>query len=278
MNVDDAFNRLRSSMVGLYSDREATIIAGYLIEDLLHLPKHSMQSLRSAQCDLIEDAGRRLALGEPWQYITGEADFYGLKFYVDQSVLIPRPETEELVGLAMGYIRAKHLSSILDIGTGSGIIPVAIGKKLTFLNQIYAVDISEAALALAERNAHRHSVNVSFQVCDILDENGWLQLPQIEVVISNPPYITRSEQESMHKNVLDYEPHLALFSDTSEQFYDAISRMVVEHQMPGCCVVFEINEHYAHQIVEVITKNGLQNVQVHKDMQGKDRMITAFKP
>ncbi len=278
MNQPEAKELISQAIIGIYSEREATLIARYLSEDLLgrHFPAD--QQLNEQQEALIYDAKRRLLNHEPWQYISGFADFYGLKFKVSKDVLIPRPETEELVSLALQYIKGKNCYSIMDIGTGSGIIPITIGKNAKTPLQIYATDISKNALSIAQANAKHHDVSVIFIENDILNPEHWAALPKTDMIISNPPYIGREEASDMQKNVLDHEPHLALFTNGHHlEFYDALTKMVTKTQHRGCILLTEINERYGNEVSEVFIHNGLSDVEIIQDMQGKDRIVIGVK-
>jgi release factor glutamine methyltransferase len=264
-------------MIGIYDDREASIIARYLLEDLYRLPFWSEEEMSLNQQDLLNQSIERLKNFEPWQYIGGQADFYGYKFHVDKNVLIPRPETEELVHIALKMIKEYGLKSALDIGTGSGIIPISIALK-TDIQNIFGVDISEAALEISRKNNQLHQKNVGFFKFDIKNESLWSKLPKVDFVISNPPYIDTTESVEMHKNVLDHEPHIALFvSQDIMEFYTAIAKFVANHQESSCCVLVEINEKHGPKVFDVFIEHDLVNVQIIKDLQGKDRMVMAMK-
>ena len=278
MNLLEAMQFIRQSITGMYSEREAARIARYLTEDLLGRYFPAGQQLNDRQKAMIFDAKRRLLNHEPWQYISGFADFYGLKFKVSKDVLIPRPETEELVSLALQYIKEKNCHCIMDIGTGSGIIPVTIGKTARAPLSIYATDISNTALTIAKDNAAHHGISVTFIENDILNPEHWAALPKTDMVISNPPYIGREEASDMQKNVLDYEPHLALFTNGHHlEFYDALSAMVTKTQHQGCILLTEINERYGNEVSNIFRKNGLSNVEIIQDLQGKDRILVGVK-
>lgn len=225
--------------------------------------------------------------GVPVQHIFSEAWFYGLKFKVNGSVLIPRPETEELVEWILNDLSASgkgHQSTadnvqtrILDIGTGSGCIAISLQK---FGNQIDAdaMDVSEEALIMARENAVINIATVNFIAADILKavcDPAGIRTPRYNVIVSNPPYITDDERLEMHQNVLDYEPHLALFvtNDNPLIFYKAIADYALQNLEPGGYLYFEINEYLGKQMIEMLLSKGLTDIILKKDMQGKDRMI-----
>jgi release factor glutamine methyltransferase len=228
----------------------------------------------------IEYAVIRLLENEPLQYVLGEAWFYDLPFYVDKNVLIPRPETEELVHLVLNDLTGlKPNSSMLDIGTGSGCIPVSI-KKNRPDTDVYAMDISAEALALAKQNATRNRAEVYFFQADILRPVTESPLGRFNMIVSNPPYITEEEKHEMHNNVLQYEPHLALFvTDRNPlQFYEAISGFAANHLTPGGKLYVEINAAYGKEVKICLENNGFIEVIIFKDMQGKDRIVSGMLP
>ena len=278
MNIQEARIHLEQSVRNIYTEREATLIARYLTEDLIGKDHHTQIPLSVTQIDSIMDASKRLANHEPWQYISGWADFYGYKFKVSNVVLIPRPETEELVYAALKIIQEDNIKSVMDIGTGSGIIPVTISIKCKKKLSVHATDISEAALDIAKSNAILHNVYIQFVLNDILDSSLWHTLPKVGMILSNPPYIGRDEAEQLASNVVDFEPHTALFTnDNPLEFYDAISRMIVQYQNSGCKVLVEINEQYGNEVMELFKQNGLSDVKIIADMQGKNRIVYAIK-
>lgn len=277
MIAREAYESLCQTLAQRYDDREASIIARYLVEDLYNLSFWSEETLSENQCKLLDEVKLRVLKDEPWQYIGGFADFYGYKFKVNASVLIPRPETEELVYLALDIIKKEQLKSVLDIGTGSGIIPVTIAKKINEIS-IYGLDVSEAALKVAAENCHHHQTRVTYLHYDFLDKTNWNRLPKVDIVISNPPYITHNEKTEMHANVLNHEPHLALFvTSHALEFYEAIAAFVVKHQPAGCKIIVEINEKFGQEVYSVFRNYGLVNIVVIKDLQGKDRIVVAGK-
>lgn len=275
MNKTEANQMITDAIVNMYSKREAMLIAKYLVEDLTG---HNFE-ISDEEAAYIFQAKERLLQHEPWQYISGWADFYGLKFRVTNDVLIPRPETEELVSHSLYFISQKHLNRVLDLGTGSGVIPITLGKNVKTPLEIFATDISEAAINIAKNNADYHHVTASFILNDILDESQWNTLPKVDLVTSNPPYIGREEIGTLSAHVVNYEPHVALFVNYHPlEFYETISAMVMQYQNPGCILLVEINERYGAEVCDVFIKNGLIDVNTHKDLQGKERMVSGVKP
>lgn len=277
MTANQAYDFLCVKMEGHYDARESSIIARYLIEDLFSKSFHSDELLNQSEVEVLENTALRLQKNEPWQYIGGVADFYGLKFNVNPSVLIPRPETEELAYLAIDIIKKYNISSVMDIGTGSGILPITIAKKAA-IPEVYGLDVSVGALETAKSNAGLHDVQIQWLHNDILDRELWVQLPKVGLVVSNPPYISRDEKVEMQANVLDYEPELALFVQNSPlEFYDAIADFVILFQDSDCKLLVEINEKYGKEVSKLFMDKGLKNIILLQDLQGKDRIVGAEK-
>ena len=272
----DAYQILSEVLYPLYDHREASIISRYLVEDLLETTFWSEATLSDVQISLVHQAIPRLLNHEPWQYVGGQADFFGLKFNVSSHVLIPRPETEELVHIAMQIIKKEGLVSVLDIGTGSGIIPITLAKKMP-LELVVGIDISKDAIVVAKSNGDKNNVLVAWLASDILNEDLWPSLPQVQMVISNPPYIMTQEKEEMELNVLNFEPHLALFVDDDPLlFYKKIGTFVQKHQAKGTYLLFEINEKYAVEVVELMELLGYSQIELIQDLQGKNRIVKAI--
>ena len=277
MTYRDAYTLLALQLETIYEPQESATIARYLIEDLFGKTFWSEDILSPDHNELLNSSIERLLTHEPWQYVGGKADFYGLQFNVSNAVLIPRPETEELVHLTINVIKSNGLSSVLDIGTGPGIIPITIAKKCS-LKHVFGLDVCRKALEIAQSNNQYHHTNVTFLENNILEEANWSQLPKVDIVISNPPYITDVEKGLMSKNVLDFEPHIALFvNDNPLEFYVAISRFVMSTQALGCKLMVEVNEHYGHEVAQLFIDEGLHSVQLLQDLQGKDRMVSCVK-
>ncbi len=214
---------------------------------------------------------------KPIQYILGETEFYGLPFLVNDNVLIPRPETEELVELiisnSLKIQQSKNLT-ILDIGTGSGCIPIVLKKNLPNA-VVYAIDISEKALATAQKNAELNNVEVYFMLKDILETEDLEQ--QFDIIVSNPPYVRNLEKAEINPNVLEYEPHLALFVEDNDAllFYRKITDLAKKNLNPNGQLYFEINQYLGKETVALVESFGFKNVTLIKDIYGNDRMISA---
>jgi release factor glutamine methyltransferase len=214
-----------------------------------------------------------LQWAEPIQYITGEAHFMGFDFLVTPDVLIPRRETEELVSLILEENKSKLNPVVLDIGTGSGCIPIVIKK---FMNnaKVYAIDISEKALDIASRNAMKLRADIEFLRANILETEDLL-FDTFDVIVSNPPYVTEAEKELMHRNVLEYEPHLALFVPDNDalMFYKKITALAAKRLTTNGKLYFEINEKYAKEVQAIMQENNFSEINIIQDMQGKDRIV-----
>lgn len=215
----------------------------------------------------------------PIQYITGETEFYGLKFKVNKDVLIPRQETEELVDWIISDVTSRNSEkplSILDIGTGSGCIPISLAKNIPRA-KVSSIDISEKALEVAKINAQVNEINISFIQQDILTSTTLDQ--HFDVIVSNPPYVRELEKEEIKKNVLDYEPHLALFvKDTNPLlFYNKIADLALENLSPNGLLFFEINQYLGNETVDLLKQKGFSKVELRKDLFGNNRMIKAEK-
>ena len=221
----------------------------------------------------------RLQKEEPIQYILGNTEFYGLPFLVNKNTLIPRTETEELVAWVINETKVLENNkitelSILDIGTGTGCIPISLAKNLTSLN-ISAIDISPEALLIAKQNAILNKVTIEFIELDILNAES---LPQeYDIIISNPPYVRELEKEEIKNNVLENEPHLALFvaDENPLIFYNKIADLAKQQLSENGMLFFEINQYLGKETVNMLVKKGFKNIQLKKDLFGNDRMIKA---
>ena len=213
----------------------------------------------------------------PIQYLLGKTSFYGLDFEVNAAVLIPRPETEELVEWILESQKSKPESQkvkILDIGTGSGCIAISLAKNLPDAT-VFALDVSEEALATAKKNAENNSVNVTFIHQNILETEDLLQ--QFDIIVSNPPYVRNLEKEEIKKNVLENEPHLALFVADNDAlvFYKKIAQLAQKNLLPNGQLYFEINQYLGKEMVNLLEKMNFKTVDLRKDIYGNDRMTKA---
>lgn len=211
----------------------------------------------------------------PIQYILGETEFFGLPFYVNENTLIPRPETEELVDWIINQLKVESRKSrvkILDIGTGTGCIAVSLAKNLPDA-EVFALDVSEKALAVAKKNAARNGVSVTFLHQSILETDDLLQ--QFDIIVSNPPYVRNLEKEEIKKNVLDYEPHLALFVEDHDAllFYRKITQLAKKNLVQNGQLFFEINQYLGKEMITLLEEYQFRNIELKKDIYGNDRMI-----
>jgi release factor glutamine methyltransferase len=231
---------------------------------------HSEQEITSLIANRLKQITTDLKTNKPIQYILGKTDFYGLKLKVNEHTLIPRPETEELVD----WVLKQEFSSALDIGTGSGCIPIALAKHTNA--SIMAIDVSENALEVAKENAILNTVKVKFILQDILHSDS---LPKVDLIVSNPPYVLDNEKVKMQKNVLDFEPDLALFVANNNPliFYKKIAQLAFESLNENGKLFFEINEQFGADTIAMLTEIGFVNIALKKDINDKDRMVKATK-
>jgi release factor glutamine methyltransferase len=279
MMIKDLYRNFLVQLQKIYSLSEATAITDWVFEktaslkrtDILKSPE---KIITPAADELIQKTLQELLQHKPVQYVLGEAWFYRMKFKVNAHVLIPRPETEELVEQLITDRKSKLTDpAILDIGTGSGCIPIAIKKNLP-ASKLTAIDVSKDALALATENAAMHNAPTNFILLDFLDESTWPTLPLFDIIISNPPYIPLNEKEKLAKNVTSFEPHLALFVPDNSPliFYEKIAAFGRDHLLPNGKIYLETHEDYAQQTAALF-RHHYQTVMIKKDMYGKERMI-----
>ena len=266
-----------------YGAREASAITRIVFEDVFQVRGDAGHRLFSeAEQQRFSGILQRLLAGEPVQYVLGEADFFGLKFTVDPSVLIPRQETEELVAWALGLLKnyPEKNPRVLDIGLGSGCIGITLKKKFPNL-LLSGVEKSPAAVETAIRNADRilGPAQAEFTLFDILERTKWAQFSQFDLIISNPPYIPVSEKKLVPEHVFNHEPETALFVQDEDPllFYRVIADFSLIHLQPGAALLFECNEFNAGNVAALLEEKGLLNVELRKDLAGADRMVGARK-
>jgi release factor glutamine methyltransferase len=282
MTIPEAFHTLYQQLTTIYEDGEAAAISDWILEHLTGAKKterlvNSSMILTPGQTLLFEQYVPRLLRHEPVEYVLNESWFCGLKFYVDQHVLIPRPETEELVEWVITNCRfpIRELS-ILDIGTGSGCIAISLKRKLRKA-EVWSCDLSEKALEVAKKNAITLGVDVNFRQIDFLKEAERNRLSYFDIIVSNPPYIPESNKVLMAPNVLQFEPAMALFVPNNDAlvFYRAIALFAKDHLSRKGSVYLEIHEDLAAQTVDLFQSHGFQT-ELKKDMQGKERMLRCY--
>jgi len=282
MTINTAYHQLLYQLFELYDDREAANIADWVIEYITGQRRierilYKDLPLNDGQQQQLETFTQQLLQHKPVQYVLQEAWFAGMKFFVKEGVLIPRPETDELVELISSFkFQVSGSLQILDIGTGSGCIPIALKKRLP-ASSILSIDISEDALAIAKKNATDLQADITLQRVDFLNEANWLQLGSFDIIVSNPPYIKQSESSVMSKHVTDYEPSLALFvaDNNALIFYEKIAAFGKMHLNPNGQIFVEINAALGKETVAMFKHHGY-NTLLKQDLQGKDRMIQAW--
>ncbi len=236
---------------------------------------NTRETINESELLLVYDAVKELELYRPIQHILGKTVFYGLNLSVNHHVLIPRPETEELVELAVKQNYYKPGLKILDIGTGSGCIAIALKKNIPEA-EVTAIDISADALKVAQQNALKNETEIRLICSDILDETQWAALDAYDIIVSNPPYVLESEKARMQPNVLNFEPASALFvaDDNALMFYDAIFRFAKSKQRK-CAVYLEINESKANELISLAKEYRFSGIEIVKDINGKDRIMVG---
>lgn len=303
MNWQEQYQHLRQSLSAVHEPGEADAMAALVVEYVGKKKIHQLkqEELREEDVLQIGQIVQQLLTHRPLQYVLNEAWFYGLKFEVNESVLIPRPETEELVDWIVKEVKSgrwkveseelntkygvqstvpaltTHHSplSLLDIGTGSGCIPIALKKNLPEA-EVSAVDVCSEALHTATTNAVNNETEINFQLLDFLDESKWNTLGKFDIIVSNPPYIKTTEANSMSKHVLEFEPHKALFVPDEDAlvFYRKIADFATQHLQPNGAVYVEINQQLGRETAALFQQKGF-TVELRKDMSGNERMVKA---
>ena len=303
-SVRDCRRYYASQLESIYGSNEANALIMILLEHYFNINKVKIAlepDLRLSESELLtlHFAVKELLKNKPIQYILGETEFCGMRFFVNENVLIPRPETEEMVKSLelkvkgylyspsfrpdierreMGAEKSPANISILDIGTGSGCIAISLAKLLKD-SYVTAVDVSEKALEVARKNAEANRVNVHFVQDDILKpQNPNLIDNQFDIIVSNPPYVCESERSEMRANVLEHEPSTALFVPDSDPliFYRKILEFAQKALKPNGAVWFEINEKFGKEIKNLCLEKGFKNVEIIKDFRGKERIVRAW--
>jgi release factor glutamine methyltransferase len=283
MTIKNYKDTFKKELLPIYDEQETDSFFYILLEKIHNLkridlalnPETPMDGVHLKQWkSILSD----LKIEKPIQYILGETEFCGLRFEVNENTLIPRPETEELVELIIKKDgkrkREEGKVKILDIGTGSGCIAISIAKNIPTA-EVFAIDISEKALATARSNAELNDVNVTFLLKNIL-ETADLE-NEFDIIVSNPPYVRNLEKAEIKSNVLEYEPHLALFVEDNDAllFYRKIAQLAIKSLAPNGKLYFEINQYLGKETVELLESLGFKDIELKKDIYGNDRMITA---
>lgn len=285
MNIGALEEQYKLELMSLYGSEEAKWLFSLAAEQVLNLSRNKLMMMKDQEISFINlqkllSILNDLQIGKPIQHILEEAHFYGLVFKVNENVLIPRPETEELVEWiisdcnkrsAVDSLTSSEKLSILDIGTGSGCIPITLKKHLPYA-KVSSLDISPEAITVAKQNARQIGVEINFIEADIL---YFEYEEKFDIIVSNPPYIRDLEKAEMHYNVLLHEPHLALFvtDENPLLFYKAIADFAKTNLKPNGQLYFEINEYLGKETIEMLTDKDFINIELKQDMQGKDRMI-----
>ncbi len=270
-------NKIRS----IYPEGEASQVTDWVLEHLTGSKKTERMLYKNTAITTNEEVQlqqytKRLMEHEPVQYVLNESWFCGMRFYVDKNVLIPRPETEELVEWIIGNCKFPvDKLNILDIGSGSGCIPISLKRKIQRA-EVWSCDISQQALAVAKKNALTLGTDINFIQLDFLDSNNWKQLPLFDIIVSNPPYVPVKNKEQMQLNVLQYEPGTALFVPDNDPlvFYNAIAEFGKTHLNKSGNIYTEIHEDLGEQTMALFNSAGY-TTELKKDMQQKDRMIKS---
>jgi len=284
---------LHKELDAIYGKDEVDSFFFLCIEHYLNLPRFQLAlqpglTLKKQESDAFFNVLEDLKQQKPIQYIIGETEFYGLPFKVNENVLIPRPETEELVDLIIRYHTERSLSTnenntlkILDIGTGSGCIAVSLAKNLPNA-EVFALDVSKEALKVAKQNAKLNSVEITFIEADILNASTWnfeLKDLEFDIIVSNPPYVRQLEKAEILPNVLDNEPHIALFveDNTPLEFYKAITDFAVDSLKQNGDLFYEINQYLGEETKVLLVDANFENVELLKDLNKNDRMLKGTK-
>lgn len=279
--IQSTINYIKKELAELYHARETESMAYILLEYVLNYSKTQIQLNRTENISVnhfkqIDTYTQELKTNKPIQYILGETEFYDLTFKVNEHTLIPRQETEELVHAIIKENQQKGLH-ILDIGTGSGCIPISLAKNIQNAH-VSSADISAEAIEKAKENALLNQVDINLFHRDILN---WKKFDwdYFDIIVSNPPYVTEAEKSKMDKNVLDHEPHTALFVSDHDPliFYRTIAEFALQYLKKEGKLYFEINESLGREMVELLEQNGFAKIRLLQDINGKNRIVSAIK-
>ena len=283
MTIDALYKHFVEQLKIIYDEREANNIADWVFESIASIKRIDRVSvkqkqLNNAEVEQLGDALEKLLAHIPVQYILGEAWFYKMKLKVNEHVLIPRPETEELVEWIVQEFKIQNSKfKILDIGTGSGCIAIALKKEFPAA-EIFAIDVSKDALQVAKENADDQKAQMNFSQIDFLNEESWKQLLSFDFIVSNPPYIPENEKKNLAKNVVDHEPHIALFVKDIDPFifYKKIASFADTYLNEKGKVFVEVHEDYATEVQKIFADKNFKT-EMKRDIFERDRMICAYK-
>ncbi len=282
MTVNELYRNFLTALKKIYSDDEAANINSMIFESIAGITRAALikdpgHMLDENTTQLLKDSLEALELNEPVQYVLGEAWFYKMKLKVTPAVLIPRPETEELVVSVIGSLKDRPAAAILDIGTGSGCIAIAVKKNLPS-SAVTAIDVSEDALDIAKENSAKQLTDIAFLTVNFLEEKKWKALDSYDIIVSNPPYIPFHEREKLSAHVTDHEPHTALFVGSEEPliFYEKIALFGKDHLKEHGKIFVETHEDFAGAVRKLFNSNGYEAI-IQRDMFGKDRMVIATR-
>lgn len=287
MTTQQFYNDFLNRLTSIYESREAANITDWVFENVTGLKRlersiNKNVELADMYVQQLKKYLEELLQHKPVQYVLQESWFYKMKFFVNEHVLIPRPETEELVSWIIKEVRSTMYDvrsekfKIMDVGTGSGCIAIALKKELE-KTDVTAIDISEPALAVADKNANVLETPIDFLQINFLDEGQWNKLSSYDIIVSNPPYIPQIEKEKLSKNVTAFEPGIALFAENSNPFifYEKIAKFAQSHLKPNGKIFVEIHEDYSKEIQKIFSIYKFKT-EIKRDMYGKERMIKAM--
>lgn len=283
-SIQEIMRHARETLTPMYGEREASAMVDEMMLrikgwDRVQTVIRANDPASEFIIDRVKDTVSRLMEGEPLQYIFGKAHFYGMDFTVTPDTLIPRPETAQLVDMIVDRYSGKPDLRVLDLGTGSGCIAIALARNLPFPAEVIGIDISTSALKLAQDNAQQLRTKVTFLNADMLSQesvNAVLS-GKFDIIVSNPPYIARHEEAGIEKHVLEHEPHSALFVPDNNPllFYKSIISIAETYLADNGTLFLEINPLFVNQLVSLLRSHGFSNIDVEKDMQKADRFIIA---
>ena len=279
--IGDIRSFYKLELINYYDEKEADTLLFILFEEYAKLSKTDIllnpeRTITESELLKIRFAIKDLKNYKPVQYILGKTEFYGIPVIVNNSVLIPRPETEELVEIIIKQNKTSESITILDIGTGSGCIAIALKKYLNNAT-VFAIDVSENALTVARINSEINKTDITFRQFDVLQNEAITGFPEFDIIVSNPPYVRKSEKKQMRENVLNYEPDQALFVEDAEPllYYKALINISKSHLKPKGKIYCEINQYLGEETLALFMEKGFKQTEIFKDINGNDRVLSA---